>query len=171
MPSANDPKVYVFVRVSPRRAQPARRPRARWISRSESLVGMEQRYPECVTPEILKGSWRIGHRPPARDSRATRHVAWVASFFALLAALVNPAMGQEPQDSTNGASHLVHARWWQFFVTGFASSIVMHEGAHIVAAYAMGARPTFGLNEGRPTIYSGIDANLEPGKQFVFSSA
>ena len=47
----------------------------------------------------------------------------------------------------------------------------MHEGAHIVAAYAMGARPTFGLNEGRPTIYSGIDANLEPGKQFVFSSA
>jgi len=27
------------------------------------------------------------------------------------------------------------------------------------------------LNEGRPTIYSGIDAKLEPGKQFVFSSA
>jgi hypothetical protein len=57
------------------------------------------------------------------------------------------------------------------FAGGFASSILAHEGGHIAAAYVVGGRPTFGLNEGRPTIYSGIDANLEPGRQFVFSSA
>jgi len=62
-------------------------------------------------------------------------------------------------------------RWWSLFATGFASSILAHEGAHIAAAYAVGGRPTFGLNEGRPTIYSGVDATEEPRKQFVFSSA
>lgn len=35
----------------------------------------------------------------------------------------------------------------------------------------MGGKPSFGFNEGRPTIYSGIDATLKPHKQFVFSSA
>jgi hypothetical protein len=35
----------------------------------------------------------------------------------------------------------------------------------------VGGKPSFGFNEGRPTIYSGIDATLEPRKQFVFSSA
>lgn len=62
-------------------------------------------------------------------------------------------------------------RWWALFATGFASSILAHEGAHVAAAYAVGGRPTFGLNEGRPTIYSGVDATAEPRKQFVFSSA
>jgi hypothetical protein len=66
---------------------------------------------------------------------------------------------------------LVGNHWWSLFVAGFASSILAHEGAHVVAAYAVGGRPTFGLNEGRPTIYSGVDAALEPRKQFVFSSA
>ncbi|HEY2377667.1 MAG TPA: hypothetical protein VGH98_16965 [Gemmatimonadaceae bacterium] len=61
--------------------------------------------------------------------------------------------------------------WWQLFAAGFASSVLAHEGGHIAAAYVVGGRPSFGLNEGRPTIYSGIDANLDPGKQFVFSSA
>ena len=41
----------------------------------------------------------------------------------------------------------------------------------MAAAYAVGGRPTFGFNEGRPTIYSGVDATTEPRKQFVFSSA
>jgi hypothetical protein len=62
-------------------------------------------------------------------------------------------------------------RWWGAFAAGFASSILAHEGGHVVAAYAVGGRPSFGFDEGRPTIYSGIDATLEPHKQFVFSSA
>jgi len=61
--------------------------------------------------------------------------------------------------------------FWRSFVAGFASSILAHEGAHVVAAYAVGGRPSFGFNEGRPTIYSGINARLEPRRQFVFSSA
>jgi hypothetical protein len=61
--------------------------------------------------------------------------------------------------------------WWPLFIGGFASSILAHEGAHVVAAYAMGGRPSFGFNAGRPTIYSGIDSNLQPRRQFVFSSA
>jgi hypothetical protein len=35
----------------------------------------------------------------------------------------------------------------------------------------MGARPTFGFDKGRPTVYSGVDVDEEPRKQFVFSSA
>jgi hypothetical protein len=36
---------------------------------------------------------------------------------------------------------------------------------------AMGGRPSFGLDRGRPTVYSGIDANEQPGRQFAFSAA
>jgi hypothetical protein len=53
---------------------------------------------------------------------------------------------------------------------GFASSILMHEGAHVVTAIAVGGHPTLGFSKGRPTVYSGIDSRLEPHKQFLFSS-
>lgn len=92
---------------------------------------------------------------------------------ALLAlSIARPSAAQMPADSVSvsrndGSS----GRWWMVFATGFVSSILAHEGAHVAAAYAVGGRPSFGLNEGRPTIYSGVDATLEPRKQFVFSSA
>ena len=54
---------------------------------------------------------------------------------------------------------------------GFASSILAHEGGHLVAAVAVGGRPSFGFDAGRPTVYSGIDAAREPQRQFIFSSA
>ena len=57
------------------------------------------------------------------------------------------------------------------FVLGFATSILAHESGHIVAAYAVGGHPSFGFNKWRPTIYSGIDARVDPHKQFIFSSA
>jgi hypothetical protein len=57
------------------------------------------------------------------------------------------------------------------FALGFISSILAHESGHIVASYAVGGHPSFGFDHGRPTIYSGIDSDLEPHKQFVFSSA
>lgn len=83
-----------------------------------------------------------------------------------------PMAAQTPGDNL-GASRSGGStgRWWALFATGFASSILAHEGAHVVAAYAVGGRPSFGLNEGRPTIYSGVDATTEPRKQFVFSAA
>lgn len=80
-----------------------------------------------------------------------------------------PTLAQTTQQT--GATTSSGGRWWSLFAMGFASSILAHEGAHIVAAYAVGGQPSFGFNEGRPTIYSGIDATLEPRKQFVFSSA
>jgi hypothetical protein len=84
-----------------------------------------------------------------------------------------PANSWAQQPSANAAERSASGsrHWFTLFATGFASSILAHEGAHIAAAYAVGGKPSFGLNEGRPTIYSGIDANLEPRKQFVFSSA
>lgn len=63
------------------------------------------------------------------------------------------------------------ASYWRSFVAGVASSILAHEGAHVAAAYAMGGRPSFGFDAGRPTVYSGIDPVREPSRQFVFSSA
>jgi hypothetical protein len=57
------------------------------------------------------------------------------------------------------------------FVLGFISSILAHESGHIIASYAVGGHPSFGFDHGRPTIYSGIDSNLDPHKQFIFSSA
>jgi hypothetical protein len=57
------------------------------------------------------------------------------------------------------------------FAVGFVTSILAHESGHIIAAYAVGGHPTFGFNRWRPTIYSGIDATIDPHKQFIFSSA
>jgi hypothetical protein len=88
----------------------------------------------------------------------------------LAAGIARPLIGQALPDSASEVRPPV-AHWWPLFAAGFASSILTHEGAHIVAAYAVGGKPSFGLNEGRPTIYSGIDATLQPSKQFVFSSA
>jgi len=90
----------------------------------------------------------------------------------LALSIAHPIEAQTPADSLS-LSHKGSStgRWWVVFATGFASSILAHEGGHVVAAYAVGGRPSFGLNEGRPTIYSGIDATTDPRKQFVFSSA
>ncbi len=63
------------------------------------------------------------------------------------------------------------AHHWVVFFAGGLTSLAAHESGHIVASYAVGAHPTFGFNKGRPTIYSGIDATLDPEKQFIFSSA
>jgi hypothetical protein len=57
------------------------------------------------------------------------------------------------------------------FALGIVTSILAHEAGHVVAAYAVGGRPSFGFDKGRPTVYSGIDVDREPRKQFIFSSA
>jgi hypothetical protein len=60
---------------------------------------------------------------------------------------------------------------WRGFAAGFITSIGLHEAAHIGAALAAGGRPSFGLDRGRPTVYSGIDASQQPTRQFAFSAA
>jgi len=122
---------------------------------------MEQKDPEVRTSEIIRNWGRIGYASLART---------IGVILAL--SIAHPIEAQTPADSLS-LSHKGSStgRWWVVFATGFASSILAHEGGHVVAAYAVGGRPSFGLNEGRPTIYSGIDATTDPRKQFVFSSA
>lgn len=129
---------------------------------------MEQSCPEYGTPKILLSPSRVGHREPT-GRRLGREIL---ALVALLAAIIpSPLSAQRLRDTTISIGRSGSSHWWQLFAGGFASSILAHEGGHIVAAYVVGGRPSFGFNEGRPTIYSGIDANLEPGRQFVFSSA
>jgi hypothetical protein len=61
--------------------------------------------------------------------------------------------------------------YWRLFAFGFAGSILAHETAHVLMSYAVGAHPYFGLDHGRPTVYSGIDSRIHPQKQFLFSAA
>ncbi len=61
--------------------------------------------------------------------------------------------------------------YWRLFAFGFAGSILAHETAHVLMSYAVGAHPYFGLDHGRPTVFSGIDSRLHPRKQFLFSAA
>jgi hypothetical protein len=62
------------------------------------------------------------------------------------------------------------AHYWRDMAGGFATSILAHEAGHVVTAYALGAHPTFGLDKGRPTVFSGINTSRDPHKQFLFSS-
>lgn len=76
--------------------------------------------------------------------------------------------------STAGAQSLAPARadhYWRRFTIGFVSSILAHEAAHFATAMAVGAHPYVGLDKGRPTVFSGIDTENEPHKQFLFSAA
>ena len=61
--------------------------------------------------------------------------------------------------------------YWERIALGFAGSIVAHETAHLLTAYAVGSRPHIGLDRGRPTIFSGIDTRRYPHKQFLFSAS
>lgn len=72
---------------------------------------------------------------------------------------------------TTGRAAPAGRAYWLRFALGAAGSILLHEAGHVGASYAMGAHPSFGFDRGRPTVYSGIDANADPRRQFVFSSA
>jgi hypothetical protein len=61
-------------------------------------------------------------------------------------------------------------RYWRRMAAGFATSLLAHEAAHVVTAFAVGGRPTVGLSKGRPTVYSGLDATTQRREQFLFSS-
>src|SRR2546423_7996389 len=134
---------------------------------------MERTDPGVGTPQILKTYGPVGHLWWRRGGSKTIRVAllWALGgpvFFGSARAAAAQALADT---GINSRMERPSSRWWYKFASGFAASVLAHEGAHVIASYAMGGRPTFGLNAGRPTIYSGIDAILEPRKQFVFSSA
>src|SRR5438309_8563811 len=130
---------------------------------------MESEYPQAVTSEILQGSARAGHARIERGAQRRIGAVWIYLFLAITGAV--PVMAQEGSAASPKSERHSTSGWWLTrFAGGFASSILTHEGGHVLAAYAVGGKPTFGFDEGRPTIYSGINATLEPHKQFVFSS-
>lgn len=69
------------------------------------------------------------------------------------------------------SNHTTPSQYWRKFAAGFATSIVAHEAGHIGMSLALGAHPYLGFENGKPTVYSGIDATLDPRKQFLFASA
>ena len=81
------------------------------------------------------------------------------------------AYTRTPELAPDSTNHTTPERYWRNFAAGFVSSILAHEAGHIGMSYALGAHPTFGFENGKPTVYSGIDATMDPHKQFLFSSA
>ncbi len=61
--------------------------------------------------------------------------------------------------------------YWTRFALGFGARILAHESAHVLTSLAMGFHPHIAFDKGRPTVYSGIDSEKEPHKQFLFSAA
>lgn len=88
--------------------------------------------------------------------------------------LTSPAATAQHADSMSGRGDTVptaRGRFARRFALGAATSLLVHESMHIVAQFAMGGRPSFGFDRGRPTIYSAIDYRAHPAKQFIFSGA
>ena len=79
--------------------------------------------------------------------------------------LAAPARAQGPDSLSSRAAY------WRRFGYGVATSLALHEMAHVVTAKAVGGSPWFGFDKLRPTIYSGINSQLEPHKQFLFSAS
>lgn len=86
----------------------------------------------------------------------------------LLSSLPVTASGQQ-YSSVNPAGP--SDSYWKRFVIGAGVSLLAHESAHILTSLALGFHPYIGFDKGRPTVYSGIDSNKEPHKQFLFSAA
>jgi hypothetical protein len=94
-------------------------------------------------------------------------IAGIASFV-LLSGLPAAALAQEY--STSDADKLAD-NYWKKFAIGAGVSLLAHESAHILTSLALGFHPYVGLDHGRPTVFSGINSQKYPHKQFLFSAA
>ncbi len=100
----------------------------------------------------------------------------MASALALVSALALsarrlPAQTAVPDTLAPSIDARPHPHYKLRVAVGFVTSILAHESGHIIASYAVGGHPSFGFDHWRPTVYSGIDARIDPHKQFIFSSA
>ena len=102
------------------------------------------------------------------DLRLTRPLVVGCATITLCSAV--PATAASQRDSSAAASRQADT-YWRHFALGFAGSIVAHEAAHVVASLALGAHPYVAFDKGRPTVFSGIDSETDPHRQFVFSAA
>lgn len=83
--------------------------------------------------------------------------------------LLVPSVAIAQTQLTRADSVRLSPHYWPKLVFGAASSILVHEAAHIVTSVAVGGKPTFGFDNLRPTVYSGIRLQDDPRRQFDFS--
>jgi hypothetical protein len=110
---------------------------------------------------------------PHRRRRVARfaHLSLAAVLALAGRPVVLRAQKAAERSVTDSARQEAHPRhYWRSVAMGFAASLVAHEAAHVVTAIAVGGRPTFGFSKGRPTVYSGLNAEMQPRQQFLFSS-
>jgi hypothetical protein len=93
--------------------------------------------------------------------RIRRSSGWSAALLVVAASL----------RAQSADSIALSPNYWRRFGYGFTTSILLHEAAHIVTAFAVGGHPTFGFDKLRPTVYSGVNTLADPHKQFLFSAA
>src|SRR5690348_5415987 len=91
-------------------------------------------------------------------------------FPAVAAAQSLPVRADSASSVSRPVASPRDGHYWRNFVAGAATSLLLHEAAHVGTSLALGATPTFGFDRGRPTVYSGIDPIAEPRKQFLFST-
>ena len=89
-----------------------------------------------------------------------------AILVSLFTAAALPLQAQGGDSTTSSGRH-----YRLNLAVGAATSILLHEAAHVTSSLVMGGHPSFGFDEARPTIYSGITLDRNPRKQFVFSAA
>ena len=119
----------------------------------------------------------IGVMPFPRLLRG-RALGAALPVFMAVGAPTPRVLAQAPTDSTAHDAASAARRtpgasrhhYWRRMAAGFATSLLAHEGAHVVTAVAVGGHPTVGLSKGRPTVYSGLNAVTQKRQQFLFSS-
>jgi hypothetical protein len=94
----------------------------------------------------------------------------IAASAMLLLLVILPSTASA-QSLSSGDFSRESDNYWKRFAIGAGASLLAHESAHILTALALGFHPHIGFDKGRPTVYSGIDTEKYPHKQFLFSAA
>src|SRR6476620_2230018 len=85
------------------------------------------------------------------SSRASRAMLVCFASIAFLSGLTSTAAAQTGPAADRPA---LQDNYWRRFALGFGASILVHETAHILTSFAVGARPHIAFDKGRPTVYS-----------------
>ena len=101
----------------------------------------------------------------------SRHRAIIIGIALFSASMLPAQRSSAQQTSTFAITSGQPAGYWTKLALGFGLSLFAHECAHVLSSLAMGFHPYVGFDHGRPTIYSGIDSQRYPHKQFIFSAA
>ena len=103
-----------------------------------------------------------------RDS-ITNRLRRASLFAAVGVGSLLPAITAAQTPLSRADSVRLAPNYWPKLVIGAASSILVHEAAHVATSLVVGGKPSFGFDTFRPTVYSGLQLQKEPRKQFYFS--